>query len=254
MKTFSIITAIAVFFLASVSICEGYMSLNFNLRKRNQRHSLPVSNTNQTPRSVNSRIQQIIPQLQKIFGAGLIATISTSTMANAENDIKGFQTKSGLKYYDLLQGTSGMSPKYGQFVSFNYICYYRSFGADGKLEVVDSRYEYIIKNLSLLPHIHLWCVAFSLLSPKGPFLHKHGNGRVIRAIDEGLHTMVPGGRRRIVVPKSIGYTDFGLGGSDDRLSHFNPSLYITVYPSIGKRLTLILILGSITSTLCSAYS
>ena len=51
----------------------------------------------------------------------------------------------------------------------------------------------------------------SLVSGKKPFLHKHGNGRIIRGIDEALHTMKVGGKRRIIVPKSIGYTELGLG-------------------------------------------
>ena len=115
---------------------------------------------------------------------------------------KGYQTKSGLKYFDAVVGT-GIQPKYGtsisctilhiycfeteanlhlihhwtgQLVSFQYTIYYRPNG--GKLETVDSSNE--------------------------PFLHKHGNGRICRGIDEAIHTMKVGGRRRAIIPPSIG--------------------------------------------------
>jgi len=102
---------------------------------------------------------------------------------------RGFQTKSGLKYFDLKEGTVDVSPRYGQFVSFHYTGYYRA-RPDSKLDTFDSSYQ----------------------SPdKIPFLHKHGNGRLIRGLDEGLHTMKVGGKRRIIVPKNIGYTEIGLG-------------------------------------------
>ena len=46
--------------------------------------------------------------------------------------------------------------------------------------------------------------------PSG-FLVKHGNGRTIKGLDLGLHTMREGGRRRIVVPPELAYTVGGLG-------------------------------------------
>jgi FKBP-type peptidyl-prolyl cis-trans isomerase len=48
-------------------------------------------------------------------------------------------------------------------------------------------------------------------SGKQPFLHKHGNGRILRGIDEGLHTMHVGSKRRLIIPQSLGYNEFGLG-------------------------------------------
>eukprot|EP01041_Mallomonas_annulata_P006348 gene6348-12839_t len=99
-----------------------------------------------------------------------------------------FQTKSGLQYFDFEEGT-GVSPRFGQLVSFHYTMYYRK-DADSPLEEIDSTYT----------------------NPrKAPFLHKHGNGRVIRALDEAIHTMKPNGRRRAFIPNSSGYTQFGLG-------------------------------------------
>ena len=102
--------------------------------------------------------------------------------------VRGFQTKSGLKYFELAEG-KGTSPRYGQLVAFHYTGYYRAT-PESPLDPFDT--------------------AFS--SGKGDvFLHKHGNGRLVRGLDEGLHTMKVGGKRRLVVPKSIGYTELGLG-------------------------------------------
>ena len=47
-------------------------------------------------------------------------------------------------------------------------------------------------------------------SDKG-FLVKHGNGRNVPGLDEGLHTMKVGGKRRIIVPPKLGYVSSGLG-------------------------------------------
>ena len=119
------------------------------------------------------------------------AYAASSISAGPANPSRGFQTKSGLKYFDFVEGDIGKSPRYGQLVSFQYTGYYRA-SADSPLEVFDSVFSSDRKN-------------------KMPFLHKHGNGRIVRGIDEGLHTMKVGGKRRVVVPRSIGYTDFGTG-------------------------------------------
>ena len=102
---------------------------------------------------------------------------------------KGFQTKSGLKYFDFKEGNVDVMPLYGQMVVFHFTGYYQP-SPNQPYELFDSSY----------------------LSPKkSPFLHKHGNGRICRGIDEGLHTMKVGGKRRVIIPKSIGYTDFRTG-------------------------------------------
>lgn len=101
---------------------------------------------------------------------------------------KGFQTKSGLKYFDI-KVTDKKYPLYGQLISFKYTMYYRA--KDGrKLEKIDSS---------------------TTDKGDGVFLQKHGNGRIIRGIDEALHTMGIGAKRRVIVPKSLGYNNFGLG-------------------------------------------
>ena len=43
------------------------------------------------------------------------------------------------------------------------------------------------------------------------YLLKHGNGRTLAGLDEGLHTMKVGGKRRILIPPKLGFVDTGLG-------------------------------------------
>lgn len=100
-----------------------------------------------------------------------------------------YQTKSGLQYFDIKEGVGQASPRFGQLISFHYTMYYRS-SSTAPMEKIDSSYD----------------------SPgKNSFLHKHGNGRVIRGLDEAIHTMKPGGQRRAIIPKNVGYTVLGIG-------------------------------------------
>lgn len=115
----------------------------------------------------------------------IAATSSTEPLPTPN---KGFQTKSGLKYFDFGEGL-GKSPRYGQLVSFHYTGYYRAT-PDSSLEAFDTQFS---------------------TNKDESFLHKHGNGRLVRGLDEGLHTMKVGGKRRMIVPKEIGYTELGLG-------------------------------------------
>eukprot|EP01031_Cornospumella_fuschlensis_P027779 gene27779-33553_t len=101
---------------------------------------------------------------------------------------KGYQTKSGLRYFDLEEG-KGVSPKFGQIISFQYTIYFQA-APDSPLEIISSTLTD---------------------SDDNPFLHKHGNGRLIRGVDEALHTMKVGGKRRVFVPKNMGYVDVALG-------------------------------------------
>jgi FKBP-type peptidyl-prolyl cis-trans isomerase len=96
---------------------------------------------------------------------------------------KAYQTRSGLRYIDTAEG-SGVSPKFGQLIAFNYEMYYRP-PPPGKVERID------------------WT--------SRPFLHKHGNGRLCRGLDEALHTMRVGGSRRAILSPEIGYVEFGVG-------------------------------------------
>lgn len=108
--------------------------------------------------------------------------------------MKGYQTSSGLIYFDI-PGTmkSNISPKYGQLISLQYTTYYRD-SISSPLQVIDSTLK---KNNFKAKNI--------------PFLQKHGNGRLIRGLEEGLHTMKLGSKRRLIIPASLGFIDSGLG-------------------------------------------
>ena len=84
-------------------------------------------------------------------------------------------TASGLKYVDLAEG-SGPTPQTGQTVSVNYV---------GTLEngtKFDSSYDH-----------------------GRPLDFRIGTGSVIKGWDEGLMTMKVGGKRKLIIPSSLGY-------------------------------------------------
>lgn len=132
-----------------------------------------------------------------VWSAGLAAALSSVVggvqPALAAGGIKdyevpgvGYKTKSGLTYYDVRQG-QGVTPKWGQVTIFHYDAYVRA-SPESRLVLFDDTY-----------------------SSNAPYVHKHGNGRVIRGLDEGMHTMKLGGLRRVVIPLEQGFTKIGLG-------------------------------------------
>lgn len=116
------------------------------------------------------------------------AKVSTDNDENKEEGVKLYATKSGLKYIELIEG-NGKSPEYGNYVSISYKAYVKlpdgSKASNTKLQEFDSDISYLIK---------------------------HGNGRIIPGLDEGLHTMKEGGKRRIIIPPKLGYVGPGVLG------------------------------------------
>lgn len=91
-------------------------------------------------------------------------------------------TASGLRYVDLIEGT-GASPTPGQSVTVHYT---------GTLE--DGK-------------------KFDSSVDRGePFVFQIGMGRVIKGWDEGVMTMKVGGKRKLIIPASLGYGARGAGG------------------------------------------
>lgn len=123
--------------------------------------------------------------LQNIaIGAAVSSLIPVTEAQGAEEMEDGFPVNklpSGLKYLELKEG-SGPSPQYGQLVSIQFTGYVE-LPKSSKKEKFDSNV----------------------------FLLKHGNGRVIAGLDEGLHTMKVGGTRRLIIPPKLGYVQSGLG-------------------------------------------
>jgi hypothetical protein len=118
---------------------------------------------------------------------GISINNNNNNSNSAEEGVKLYTTKSGLKYIELRQG-SGPSPKYGNFVSISYKAYVKlpdGKASNSKLQEYDSDNSYLIK---------------------------HGNGRMIPGLDEGLHTMKVGGKRRIIIPPKLGYVGPGVLG------------------------------------------
>lgn len=111
---------------------------------------------------------------------GVVAVAPALAFDEKQEGVKLFTTPSGLKYIDIKEGT-GLSPRYGQFCGIQYTAF---------LKLPNAEKEQFDKNT---------------------FLVKHGNGRMIPGLDEGLHTMKVGGSRRIIIPPRLGFTELGLG-------------------------------------------
>ncbi|VEU38439.1 unnamed protein product [Pseudo-nitzschia multistriata] len=121
--------------------------------------------------------------------------VSSSSPAFAEStatDVDGFtvvKTDSGLKYIDLEEGATtvggrpGATPKYGQLCVISYTGYMQ-LPKDNKKTKFASQSGFVLK---------------------------HGNGKLIPGLDEGLHTMRRGGKRRLIIPPKLGFVTGGLG-------------------------------------------
>lgn len=90
-------------------------------------------------------------------------------------------TPSGLKYIDLVEGT-GPSPSPGDNCEVHYTGWFENG------------------------------TQFDSSKGKAPFVFPIGQGRVIKGWDEGVATMKVGGKRKLIIPASLGYGDRGAGG------------------------------------------
>jgi FKBP-type peptidyl-prolyl cis-trans isomerase len=97
-------------------------------------------------------------------------------------DEKIVTTPSGLKYVDLVEGTGAEALK-GQRVKVHYTGWLK----DGK------KFD-------------------SSVDRGDPFEFPLGAGRVIKGWDEGVAGMKVGGKRKLVIPPSLGYGERGAGG------------------------------------------
>mmetsp|Transcript_33883 Transcript_33883/g.85666 ORF Transcript_33883/g.85666 Transcript_33883/m.85666 type:complete len:128 (+) Transcript_33883:751-1134(+) len=50
-----------------------------------------------------------------------------------------------------------------------------------------------------------------LIKKKLLFLFIHGGGQTIKGLEEAVHSMKKGGKRRVIIPKELGYNVTGLG-------------------------------------------
>lgn len=146
---------------------------------------LRMSSTNQqdTEASSSSDIgrKKFLSHLLAVPAVGLL---SAPRQVLAEEQAEGktvFKTPSGLKYLELQEG-SGPTPRYGQLCAIQYT-------ASLKLPTESTPQKF----------------------DSNSFLIKHGNGRIIAGLDEGIHTMKAGSKRRLIIPPKLGYTESGLG-------------------------------------------
>jgi len=105
-----------------------------------------------------------------------------SSTSNEEN--RGFFTKSGLEIIDYEEG-NGQKLEWGDFIIVNYVIYRNN---SGNLVKLSDTYE---KN--------------------NPFSYIHGSGQTIKGIEEAVHSMKKGGKRRVVIPDELAYNVSGLG-------------------------------------------
>ncbi|MGA9115592.1 MAG: FKBP-type peptidyl-prolyl cis-trans isomerase [Bacteroidota bacterium] len=118
--------------------------------------------------------------------AGIAAALqgcnSTRTYPGEQTTMEIRTTASGLKYIEMAEG-AGESPVRGSLVTVHYTGYL----LDGK------KFD-------------------SSVDRNQPFTFIIGEGQVIRGWDEGVMTMKPGGKRKLIIPPQLGYGERGAGG------------------------------------------
>jgi hypothetical protein len=143
----------------------------------------------------NRRRDCILHQPLLAFSSMIISSSSLIIPALADDVIPdgttATKTDSGLKFLDLEPGGTAAgygsddTPQYGQLCVISYNAYMKlPAGKNTDKQKFDST--------------------------KG-FVLKHGNGKMIAGLDEGLHTMKRGGLRRIIIPPKLGFVASGLG-------------------------------------------
>ena len=110
----------------------------------------------------------------------LLSAPAALRAARPPDPASGVATRSGLRYIDFREG-AGQAPRYGQLIRFHYVGYALKDGGSS-IKMFDSSYE-----------------------RNAPYFTKHGNGYTCQGIEEALHTMRPGGRRRVVLPANLGF-------------------------------------------------
>jgi len=122
--------------------------------------------------------------LAAIVVAALFSGCSTTTTTypGEKTTMEKNFTPSGLAYIDMVVGT-GDQPKTGDKVTVHYSGYLM----DGK------KFD-------------------SSVDRNEPFAFTLGVGQVIKGWDQGVATMRVGGKRKLIVPPSLGYGQRGAGG------------------------------------------
>lgn len=96
----------------------------------------------------------------------------------------GFQTKSGVKYFELAEG-AGKKLTWGDVAQLRFTAFVQR-SKDTEAEFI---YDWGGK----------------------PILFKHGSGRQIEGLEDGIHAMRVGGKRRILVPARLAFVTGNAG-------------------------------------------
>eukprot|EP00752_Nemacystus_decipiens_P012158 g10777.t1 len=121
-----------------------------------------------------------------VCGHALAERTEAADVRQEEVPTVGKITKSGVKYFDYRVG-EGPPPRWGQDCIIRFTMYGRSSPDEKVIKIQSSD------------------------NNKEPYLFKHGNGLQIKGMEEGMHSMRVGGKRRVIMPQGLGYTVQGLG-------------------------------------------
>ena len=91
---------------------------------------------------------------------------------NQKDSLQAYETKTGVKTIQFSNGT-GESPSWGSFVKINYTNYIKS---GQTIRKIDSTFD-----------------------RKLPFTFQHGSGEINLSLEETIHSMKPGGKKRIII-------------------------------------------------------
>lgn len=135
--------------------------------------------------------------------AGLPSNAEQNKETKKESPTTGYLTQSGLKYFDFNVG-EGPPPKWGDYVLIKYTSYTITPSGDALVQH-DTSDKYF----------------------EGGYLIHHGNGEQVFGLEEAIHSMGVGGRRRAIVPRKIAYSNANLGPvprSDRKRRQFSKAL------------------------------
>jgi peptidylprolyl isomerase len=166
--------------------------------------------TANAPTSIRAKSMETVKVLltsASITTASVLLTRPQFSLADEGVDVSKYTTtESGLKYFDIKEGT-GAVPKPGDLVRVHYTGWLDGFESEKKF---DSSYD-----------------------RRSPLSFPVGTKRVIAGWDEGILTNLKvGGKRNLIIPPDLGYGPRGAGG----VIPPNAVLYFTIeLVGIGAR-------------------
>jgi hypothetical protein len=180
----------ALTLLGTLTVIQAFSTSRCNRHESFSPRTLCQLNQQQSQDEQNNSLTSSSRRDWIASSLGLI-TLSLPSLSRAadpvplkEEGVTMYKTTSGLKYIELEAGdASSPSPKYGQLCIISYTGYLKLPDKSEK-EKFDFAASYVLK---------------------------HGNGRMVPGLDEGLHTMKKGGFRRIIIPPKLGFVSSGLG-------------------------------------------